>query len=139
MIRHRITAQVVAALPFAFLMANAQVRALRASERLAATSAGSFESGRQSIRRSWDDLGREVRLFWTLRISLPDGTIVQGNSARFMTEGLTMRVEKTTRRELHPKGITFIPRKQIIVLDIRTNQPVGRAVDRRFQHVQLLP
>jgi hypothetical protein len=33
-IRHRITAQVVAALPFAFLMANAQVRPLRASERL---------------------------------------------------------------------------------------------------------
>jgi hypothetical protein len=37
---------------------------------------------------------------------------VQGSSARFMTEGLTMRVEKSTRRELHPKGVTLSPARK---------------------------
>lgn len=49
-----------------------------------------------------------------------------------------MRVEKTTSRESHPKGVIFIPREQVSELEIRTNQPIGRAVGRRFWRVLLL-
>ncbi len=90
-------------------------------------------------KRSWNELAREVQSYWTLRIVLADGTIVEGRSAQFAGEGLKMQVEKSSQKTLHPRGSIFIPREQVKVLNIRTNRPVGRAVDRHFEHVEVTP
>ena len=135
---------VAAALLCAVLIAKVRARvldaqSLRDSERFAVTPISARAASGPATTRTWDELSQEVQPYWTLRIVLPDGTTLQGTSARLVHQGLTMRVEKTAAKELHPKGVAFIPRKQIRALDVRTNQPVGRAVDRRFRHVQLVP
>jgi hypothetical protein len=91
----------------------------------------------QPAKRCWDELAREVQCYWTVRIALADNTVVEGRSAEFTTAGLKMLVEKTSRKRLHPKGPILIPREQVTTLDIRTNRPFGRAVDRHFQHVEV--
>ena len=105
---------------------------------LAATFAGSALAKGQIVERSWNQLGREVQSTWTMRITLVDGTIMEGRFAQFSAEGLTMRVEKSRGPQRRSKGPVFIPRQEVKAQDIRTNQPVGRAVDRRFQHLQLV-
>lgn len=98
------------------------------------------ETGRHQVtKRTWDELAREVQSYWTVRIALADGTVVEGRSAEFDTTGLKILVEKTSDNRLHGKGPIFIPRNEVTALDIRTNQPVGRAVDRHFEHVQVAP
>jgi len=133
---NRTTAIVVAALSLTIL--SAKTNPLRPAEQLETGSAALHKASQQTTRRSWDELAREAQFYWTLRIALPDGTVIQGSSARLIAEGLTIRVEKTTNRERHPKGVIFIPREQVSELEIRTNQPIGRAVDRHFRRVLLL-
>lgn len=144
MIKNRVTAMVVTALSCAVLTAKVHARAvdgptLRDSEQFTATPVSFREARGRATRRSWDELRREVQSYWTLRIVLPDGTALEGTSASLMPDRLTMRVEKTTDKELHPKGVILIPREQVNELEIRTNQPIGRAVDRRFRRIRLLP
>jgi hypothetical protein len=50
-----------------------------------------------------------------------------------------MQVEKSSHPRIHPKGAIFIPREQVKGLAIRTNQPIGRAVDRHFEQVKMIP
>ena len=140
MIKNPVVAVVVTALACAVLTAKVHAsHTFRDSEQSAATPVAFREARGQITRRSWDELSREVQSYWTVRIVLPDGTALEGTSARFMPESLTMRVEKTSDKELHPKGVILIPREQVNELEIRTNQPIGRAVDRRFRRVLLLP
>jgi hypothetical protein len=49
---------------------------------------------------------------------------------------LRMRVEKSSNARLHPKGIIIIP--QVKAPAFGTNEPVGRAVDRRFKQVEVI-
>jgi hypothetical protein len=71
--------------------------------------------------RSWGELSQEVHLDWTLRIVLPDATVIQGKQAAFTPEALTMQVVKTSNPAQHPKGQVTIPREQVKTLDIRKN------------------
>ena len=140
MIKNPVAAVVVTALSYAILTAKVYASPdFRDSEQFAAARVSLREARGQATRRNWDELSREVQSYWTLRIVLPDGTSLEGTSARLMPDSLTMRAEKTTDKELHPKGAILIPREQVNELEIRTNQPIGRAVDRRFRRIRLLP
>ena len=106
---------------------------------LAAVLANLSQAREQIEKRTWNQLAREVQSYWTVRIVLTDGTVIRGQSAQFTNAGLTMRVEKSSNAKLHPKGIIIIPREQVNALAVRTNEPVGRAVDRRFKKVEVIP
>lgn len=80
----------------------------------------------QQNARSWSDLSQEVEPNWTLRMILPDSTLVEGRTATFTSEALTMRVVKTSNMSLHPKGVVTIPRDQVKTLEIRKNGTKGR-------------
>ena len=80
----------------------------------------------QQNARSWSDLSQEVEPSWTLRMVLPDSTLVEGRTATFTSEALTMQVVKTSNKSLHPKGVVTIPRDQVKTLEIRKNSTKGR-------------
>jgi hypothetical protein len=71
--------------------------------------------------RSWGELSQEVQPEWTLRMVLPDATVIQGKQANFTPEALTLQVVKTSNPAQHPKGQITIPREQVKTLDIRKN------------------
>jgi hypothetical protein len=71
--------------------------------------------------RSWGELSQEVKPEWTLRMVLPDATVIQGKQAAFTPESLTLQVAKTSNAAQHPKGQITIPREQVKTLEIRKN------------------
>ena len=71
--------------------------------------------------RSWGELSQEVQPDWTLRMVLPDATVIQGQRASFTPEALTLQVVKTSNAAQHPKGQITIPREQVKTLGIRRN------------------
>ncbi len=76
--------------------------------------------------RTWGELAQEVRPEWTVRVVLPDGSVVEGKPARFEPESLSMRITHTSNKSLHPKGDIAIPREQVKVVGIRKNRHKGR-------------
>jgi hypothetical protein len=75
----------------------------------------------QTKARSWGELSQEVQPGWTVRMVLPDSTVIQGQQAAFTPEALTLQVIKTSNPAQHPKGPITIPREQVKTLDIRKN------------------
>lgn len=75
----------------------------------------------QTKARSWGELSQEVQPDWTLRMVLPDATVIQGKQATFTPEALTIQVVKTSKAAQHPKGQITIPREQVKTLEIRKN------------------
>ncbi len=69
--------------------------------------------------RTWGELSQEVQLDWTLRLVLPDATVIQGQRASFTPDALTLQVLKTSNAAQHPKGQVTIPREQVKTLGIR--------------------
>lgn len=80
----------------------------------------------QASSRSWSDLSQEVKPRWTVRMTLPDSTVVEGRQATFDSATLNMQIAKTSSAKLHPKGPIAIPRDQVKALDIRKNGSKGR-------------
>jgi lipopolysaccharide export LptBFGC system permease protein LptF len=83
----------------------------------------------QAKARSWGELSQEVQPDWTLRMVLPDATVIEGKQAAFTPETLTLKVVKTSNKTQHPKGQITIPREQVKTLEIRKErfifQPIG--------------
>ena len=75
----------------------------------------------QTNERSWSELSQEVKPEWTLRLVLPDATLIQGRQATFSAEALTLQVVKTGDAARHPKGPITIPREHVKKLEIRKN------------------
>jgi len=82
----------------------------------------------QTSTRSWAELSQEVRPGWTVRMVLPDSTVVEGRPATFTAEALTMQVTKTSNAAQRRKGPITIPRDQVRTLDIRRNGSKGRLI-----------
>jgi hypothetical protein len=77
---------------------------------------------------SWGELAQLVRPDWTIRVTLPDGTTVEGMPARFEPDALSIRVVHTSDKSSHPKGEISIPRAQVRVVGIRKNRDKGRLI-----------
>jgi hypothetical protein len=75
----------------------------------------------QTKVRSWGELSQDIQPEWTLRMVLPDSTLIEGKQAAFTPEALTLKVVKTSNAAQHPKGQITIPREQVKTLDIRKN------------------
>jgi hypothetical protein len=82
----------------------------------------------QSSARTWSELSQEMRPGWTVRLVLPDATLVEGKPATFTPEALTMNVVRTSNKVQHPKGQITIPREQVKTLEIRKNGVKWRLV-----------
>ena len=77
---------------------------------------------------SWGELAQLARPDWTIRVTLPDGTTVEGMPAQFELDALSMRIIRTSDKSLHPKGEISIPRAQIKVVGIRKHRSKGRLI-----------
>jgi len=73
----------------------------------------------QKNARSWGELSQEVQPDWTLRMVLPDATVIEGRHAAFTPKELTLKVVKTSNPAQHSKGQVTIPREQVKTLEIR--------------------
>lgn len=85
------------------------------------------QAGRAEVR-SWSELSQEVKPEWTLRLMLPDATVIQGQRATFTPEALTLQVIKTSNAAQHPKGQITIPRDQVKTFEIRKNSIKFRTI-----------
>lgn len=77
---------------------------------------------------SWGELAQLARPDWTIRVTLPDGTTVEGMPAQFEPDALSMRIVRTSNKSLHPRGEISIPRAQVKVVGIRKNRNKGRLI-----------
>ena len=77
---------------------------------------------------TWSELSETVQANWTVRVSLPDGTAVEGNSVQFQADALTMQVNHTSNKSMHSKGPISVPRSQVRILGIRKERHRGRTI-----------
>lgn len=98
---------------------------VRISAAVIFTMIGSL-SAQSRTSRSWSDLAQEVRPNWTVRLVLPDASVVEGREAVFGPETLSLSVVKTSNSALHPKGRMSLPRGQVTTLELCRNRFRGR-------------
>jgi hypothetical protein len=82
----------------------------------------------ESSRKSWSELSQEVRSEWTVRLFLPDTTVVEGKGARFTEEGVVLQVVRSSNPRAHPIGALTVPRSSVKTLDLRRNRLRGQVL-----------
>jgi hypothetical protein len=79
-------------------------------------------------RRSWIELSQTVKDDWTIRLQLPDATVVEGNGARFTGESLMIQVSKSSNPQAHPAGELAVPRNAVKTLEVRGRRIGGQVL-----------
>jgi hypothetical protein len=68
-------------------------------------------------QRTWDELARIIPGM-SLRLILPDATVINGRAVEVRPDELVVDVRRTSNRLLHPKGRTGIPRSDVTVIEL---------------------
>lgn len=82
----------------------------------------------QSSRKTWRELSQEVRSEWTVRLVLPDTTVVEGKGARFTEDGVVLQVARSSNPQTHPKGELTVPLSSVKTLELRRNRLRGQVL-----------
>ncbi len=77
-------------------------------------------------KKSWSELSQEVRSDWTVRLVLPDSTVVEGNGVRFTEDSLVLQVSRSSNPQAHPKGELTVPRSSVRTPELRKNRVRGQ-------------
>ncbi len=59
---------------------------------------------------------------------LPDGTRIEGKARQVETDGLRMKVSKTSDKKVQPKGVHLIPRQSVSVVRVTDYRWMGRLI-----------
>ena len=82
----------------------------------------------ESSRKSWSELSQEIRSEWTVRLVLPDTTVVEGKGAQFTEDGVVLQVARSSSPRVHPRGPLTVPRSTVKTLDLRRNRLRGQVM-----------
>jgi hypothetical protein len=88
---------------------------------------GSTASDRPA-QLTWDAFSAYVNGHCSIRMTLPDGTLIEGHPVIFRPEALEIAVYKTSDRQLHSKSRMTVPRESVSVVDIRKSRKRGRLI-----------
>jgi hypothetical protein len=77
---------------------------------------------------TWDELARVIPGL-SLRMILPDGTVIGGQAIEARPDELVVDVRKTSNRSLHPIGRARIPRSDVSDIEFFLKRGPGRHPD----------
>lgn len=83
---------------------------------------------KQQNQLTWDAFAALVNARSSIRMILPDGTLIEGHPITFRPEALDISLYKTSNRQLHRKGSMTIRRETVSVVDIRKARKRGRLI-----------
>ena len=76
------------------------------------------------VRRTWDDLSRMIPGM-TIRLMLPDTTLIRGQALDVRPDALVIDVRRTSNERLHAKGRTVIPRADVSTIELFPRRSPG--------------
>lgn len=88
---------------------------------------GSAASDRPA-QLTWEAFGAYVNGHCSIRMMLPDGTLIEGHPVTIRPEALEIAVYKTSNRHLHSNSRMMVPRESVSVVDIRKSRKRGRLI-----------
>ena len=77
-------------------------------------------------RVTWSDFSSRMTERHTIRMVLPDSTAVEGRPMEMRSDGMDIRITKTSNRQAQPKGLATIARDAVSVVQVRTPRSRGK-------------
>jgi hypothetical protein len=79
-------------------------------------------------RSTWDELSRTIPGM-TMRLMLPDGTVIEGRALEVRPDELVIDVRRTSNPRRHARGRTGIPRSDVSAIELVLRRQAGASPD----------
>jgi hypothetical protein len=86
------------------------------------------EGSNSGGRVTWDEFSTRVSPKHTIRMVLPNGTIIQGQALHLKDDAIEMHVTRTSNAVMQQKGNAIIPRASVSVIDVRSPRRAGKII-----------
>ncbi len=90
-----------------------------------AVVAGNIPTGN---RVTWSEFSAKVAPKHTIRMVLPDGTLVEGHPLQLTADAMELSITRTSNRQAHAKGRATIPRGSVSVVEVRSPRWKGKLI-----------